>query len=1062
MRLKLFLFPFLLLTSLLGLSAQSVSVNGLVIDENGDPAIGAYVLVKGTQKGVIADFDGRFTMTGLKSGDILQVSCTGMVTQEVAVKPELTIVLLFDQQMLDETIVVAYGQQTRSSFTGSAAVVKKDEIEKKQLTNVLSGLQGQVAGLQMVNNSGSPTATPSMAIRGFSSINAGTSPLIIVDGAPYDGGWNNLNPNDVESITVLKDAASNALYGARGANGVIMITTKNGKSEEAVITFDSKWSMNSRATVDYDYVSDPAQYYELQYAALYNYYVRDRGMSSYEAHSSANANIGGASADGGLGYIAYTVPDGEWLVGTNGRLNPNATLGKRISYNGKTYTVMPDNWLKEAFRRSLRQEYNLSLTGGNEKLRFYGSLGFLDNEGIVYNSDFERFTARIKTDYQAKSWLKVGANLNYSHSISNDVSEGSGTSIFGIANTMAPIYPVYLRDENGDIMYDEHGKMYDYGSGELAGLNRPVLSRNNPLQENSLNTDRTVGNTTTLTGYADITPLEGFKLTVNGTVTSGESHYTATQQGFYGYGHTAYPDGYVYKYNSLNYSLNFQQILNYSAQFGRHNVSAMIGHENYDYRYEWISGDREGLFDYFGSQELGGAIKIKENGGSSSRYNTEGYFSRAMYNLDEKYFFSASYRRDASSRFHPDHRWGNFFSFGGAWIISKEDWYRSSWLEMLKLKLSWGQQGNDSIGDYRYTDTYSIYYFNGKPSLALSSVGNKSITWETNSNLNAGLEFEMLRGRITGSAEYFNRLTTDMLSFVYVPQSGGYGGTYENVGNMLNTGVELDVNFGLVRSRDFNWDIRVNATAYKNKITMLHESNKSAVLDGHNGYINGSYFYGEGLPLHTFYIRRYAGVNDKGQSQWYIEDGDGNLSKTTDYTKASYFNCGDADPDIYGGVSSSITFRGFDLSVNLNYSIGGKAIDYGYSALMGNPDVQNTGISLHKDLLNAWSETNRDSDIPRFQFAVQPVDDYAGGTSDRFLTDASTLTLQNVNLGYTLPDKLVKRLGLGKLRVYAAGENLCYWSRRKGFDPRGSFWGTTTTTSYSPVRMITGGFSVTF
>ncbi len=1064
MRQKLFLITFLMLALVLQAGAQNVSVNGTVLDENNDPVIGAGVLVKGTSDiGVVTDIDGRFSLNGLRSSDILVVSCVGMITQEVAVKPELTVILRTDQEMLDDVIVVAFGQQTKASFTGSAAVVKKEELEKKQLTNVLSGLQGQVAGLQMVNNSGSPTATPSMAIRGFSSINAGTSPLIIVDGAPYDGGWNNLNPNDVENITVLKDAASNALYGARGANGVIMITTKNGKSENATVTFDSKWSMNSRATIDYDYVKDPAQYYEMHYAMLYNYYVRDRGMSAYEAHSAANVNLGGATADGGLGYIAYTVPDGEYLIGTNGKLNPHASVGNRLYYKGKYYTVMPENWIDEAFRHSLRQEYNLSLTGGTDKLRFFGSLGYLNNEGIVYNSDFERNTIRLKADYQAKPWMKLGANMNYAHSTSHDVGDGSGTSIFGIANTMAPIYPVYVRDGDGNIMYDENGKMYDYGSGEVAGLNRPVLSRNNPLQENSLNTDKTINNSMSITGYTDITPLEGLKLTLNGTLTNGESHYTATQQGFYGYGATAYPDGKVYKYNSLVYSLNFQQILTYTRQLGRHNISIMAGHENYDYKSEWMSADREGLFSYFDAQELSAAIKIKENAGSSSRYNTEGWFSRAMYNMDEKYFLSASYRRDASSRFHPDHRWGNFYSVGGAWILSKESWYRSSWLDMLKLKISWGQQGNDSIGDYRYTDTYSILYYDGKPSLSLSSIGNPEITWETNSNFNAGAEFELLGGRITGSAEYFNRVTTDMLCFVYVPLSGGYGGSYDNVGNMLNRGLELDLTFSLVRRRDFNWNLSLNATSFKNRITMLHEDNKSAEFDGHYGYINGSYFYGEGLPLHTFYIKRYAGVNEQGQSQWYVkQDGTDELAKTSDYTKGSYFNCGDADPDIYGGIGTSLTWKGFDFSVNFNYSIGGKAIDYGYASLMANPNVQNTGSSFHKDLLKAWSETNRDSDIPRFQFAIQPVDDYASSTSDRFLTDASTLTLQNINLGYTLPSSLTQRVGLSKVRVYAAGENLYYWSKRKGFDPRGSFWGTTTTSTYAPVRMITGGVTLTF
>lgn len=347
--------------------------------------------------------------------------------------------------------------------------------------------------------------------------------------------------------------------------------------------------------------------------------------------------------------------------------------------------------------------------------------------------------------------------------------------------------------------------------------------------------------------------------------------------------------------------------------------------------------------------------------------------------------------------------------------------------------------------------------------MALSTIGNKNITWETNSNFNAGVEFDIFKGRLTGSAEFFSRKTTDMLCFVYVPLSGGYGGSYDNVGNMLNNGVELDLSLDIIRKRDFSWNVNLNATHYKNKITMLNEDNKGSVLDGHAGYVNGGYFHGEGLPLHTLYLKRYAGVNENGQSQWYVRNSEtGDLTKTTTFSYGTEFNCGDADPDLYGGFGTTLTFKGFDLSVNLNYSIGGKAADYGYAALMRNPNVQNTGNSFHKDLLKAWSETNTDSDIPRFQFAIQDVDDSASSMSDRFVTDASTLTLQNINLGYTLPEKLVKKLGMSKIRVYAAGENLYYWSKRKGFDPRGSFWGTTATSAYAPVRMITGGVTLQF
>jgi TonB-linked SusC/RagA family outer membrane protein len=1062
MRTKFYLFLFVLLTTAVSVVAQNINVKGTVVDEGAEPVVGASIVVKGTQNGTTTDLDGKFQLSNLKANDILTVSFVGMKTVEAKVKPVLKITLEADNEQLDEVIVVAFGEAKKSSFTGSATVVKSETLEKKQLTNVFSGLQGEVPGLQMINNSGSPTATPTMRIRGLSSINAGTSPLIIVDGAPYDGGWNNLNPNDVESISVLKDAASNALYGARGANGVVMITTKKGKAGKATITLDAKWGSNSRASKRYDLIDDPAEYYELHYKALYNYYTRDKGYNALEAHRTANSLMGSSADNGGLGYIAYAVPNGEYLIGTNGRLNPNATLGNRVYGNGQVYTVTPDSWLDEGFRNSLRQEYNLNFNGGVDQFTFYGSLGYLNNEGIVYNSDMERYTTRFKADYQARPWLKLGANLNYAHSVSNGVGTG-GNSLFDMVNSIAPIYPVYLRDGDGNIMTDQNGKMYDYGSGELGGLIRPVLSRNNPLQENSLNMDKTTSNAMTLNGFMDITPLEGLKITLNGTVSNLEGHNTATQQPFYGYGAASYPGGYVYKIDTQTFSLNFQEMVSYVRDFGKHNVSVMIGHENYKYDYQYLSADRENMYSYFGSQDLNSAIKMLNNYGSSTKYNTEGYFSRALYNYDERYFLSVSYRRDASSRFHPDHRWGNFYSFGGAWAINKENFMKDvSWVDMLKLKASWGQQGNDAIGDFRYTDTYSINNTNGEIAFVLSNVGNPNITWETNSNFNVGADFELLKNRVNGSIEYFSRKTTDMLCFVYVPLSAGYAGSWDNIGDMLNKGVEVSFDINVLRLKDLRWNINLNATHFKNKISKLNEDNRGADLEGHPGYVDGYYYRGEGLPYYTWRLKKFAGLNENGQSQWYIEDADGNVGVTSDYSSATYYNCGTSDPDLYGGFGTNLTYKGFDFSINFNYSIGGMALDNLYMTYMTNPTVGFTGTSYHKDLLNAWSETNTNSNIPRFQFAIDNADAASAYTSDKFLTKANYLTLQNVNLGYTLPRTWISKIGFDKLRVYVSGDNLFYWSKRKGFDPRGTFNGNTSTTGYSPVRVVTGGITAQF
>ena len=399
------------------------------------------------------------------------------------VKPSVKVFLKSNTELLDEVMVVAYGTAKKSAFTGSATVVGSEEIGKIQSSNVANALTGKVAGVQLNTSSGQPGATtPSIRVRGISSINAGNDPLIILDGAPYDGDLNNISSQDIESMTVLKDAASNALYGARGANGVIIITTKKGASGQARVTVDAKWGSNSRATQDYNFIKSPAQYYEMYYGALKSYFMNEQGMTEAAAHVSANTNML-SSGDYGLGYNVYTIPQGQYLIGTNGKLNPNATLGNVVSYNGQEYTVMPDNWLDEAYSHGLRQEYNVSVSAGTDKSSFYASISYLNNEGITANSDYERLTGRLKADYQVKEWLKFGANMSYTHfdanSLGEDGSSNSSGNIFAYATQIAPIYPLYVRDGQGNIMKDSNGiTVYDFGNNN-AGMSRPFLSGGN-------------------------------------------------------------------------------------------------------------------------------------------------------------------------------------------------------------------------------------------------------------------------------------------------------------------------------------------------------------------------------------------------------------------------------------------------------------------------------------------------------------------------------------------------------------------------------------------------------
>ena len=486
------------------------SIGGRVVDENGEPIIGAQVKVKGTPTGTVTNVDGEFTLPAtIKRGTEIVINYLGMEPQTLKAAPGMKISLRSEDRQLDEVIVVAYGEQKKSSFTGSAGIVDSKALEKRQVNNVMDALQGNVAGLQSFQSSGSPDAAPEFRIRGISSLNAGNDPLIVLDGVPYDGAWNSINPNDVASITVLKDAASNALYGARGANGVIIVTTKKGSVGKAVVSLDAKVGWSSRSSKRYDTIDDPAQYLETYYGGLYRSNIA-KGQTPYQAFSNANATLYKPSGDGGLGYIPYTVPDGQYLIGDNGKLNPNATLGNRVYNNGQVYTIMPDDWIDETYRNALRQEYNLSVNGGNQQGQFYASIGYLNNDGIVVGSDYERYTARMKASYQANKWLTVGGNINFAHSTTNNADEdGTGSNnIFYQAAMMAPIYPVYLRDGAGNILTNEYGKVGDYGDGVYMGSDyvRPYISQSNGITDATLNTNRTISNTFTLNGRTCIVP----------------------------------------------------------------------------------------------------------------------------------------------------------------------------------------------------------------------------------------------------------------------------------------------------------------------------------------------------------------------------------------------------------------------------------------------------------------------------------------------------------------------------------------------------------------------------
>lgn len=1076
MKRRLFLMMSFLLF-MIGTSFAQTDVSGTIISkEDGQPVVGATIQVVGSGTGAISDIDGKFKLTLPQGRKTLRISYVGMESQDVTAKSNMRIVMIPVQKSIDEVIVVAYGTAKKSAFTGSAKVLESDDLTKVQSTNPIEAMKGKVAGVQMVSKSGAPGSTSAIRIRGISSINAGNAPLIILDGAPYDGNLNLINPQEIESQTVLKDAASAALYGARGANGVILITTKNGRKGRSSITVDAKVGANSRQMPLHNYVNNPAGYYELYFNGLYNYAVNKLNMSQDQALGWANQNLVDPDPDNSysLGYNVYNVPEGEWMIGRNLKLNPHATLGRVIENNGKKYMLMPDDWMKESFRTGVRQEYSMTANGSTDKSSFFGSASYLKIDGITPGSDYSRFSSRLKADYQMKTWLKLFGNFSYSHyetnSLRNDGESNKPTNLFAMAQ-MAPIYPLYIRDAEGNILINQNTNLpeVDYGNGAVLGLTRQFMKDGNPLNDSQINHNGGIGHNATAAGTAEIRFLKDFKFTSSNSALIGEYRGTTTYNPWFG--ETASQKGHIFKKHDRTWTYNLQQLLNYHHVFDAHDVEVMLGHEYFRSHYEELSADKLKTFSNE-SVELDQAVQVGQSGSYASDYNTEGWFGRAQYNYEGRYFTSVSYRRDGSSRFHPDHRWGNFWSLGGAWNINQEKWFDSKIVDLLKFKISYGEQGNDRIGAFRYTTTYNIENSNGEVSLTPNSLGNDKITWEKGGNMNTGIEFSLWNGRLNGDIEYFYRTTTDMLSWVKTPGSTGFAGYYNNVGDMRNSGLEIDLNGDIIRTKDITWSANVNFTTYKNKITRLADNRKNSEIDGVRGYNDGSYFYGEGLPIYTWRLYKYAGVDQNtGEALYYkkifktddknqiVKDANGNdiVEKeitTTNAGEASYYTCGTSLPDAYGGFGTSLNAYGFDLSIDFNYQIGGNVLDGAYISAMN----MNRGAQMHADLLNAWTPQNKNTDIPRLQYG----DVNANKLSDRFLINGSYLCLQNITLGYTLPNRITTLLGLEKMRIYAVGDNIWLWSKRQGLDPRQYIDGGAGNASYSPIRTISGGVSITF
>jgi len=1023
--------------------AQSVQVSG-VVTEDGKPLEFVSVVEKGTTNGANTDINGRYTLT-VSSRATLVFSSVGFKTQEIAVdgRTVINVAMETDAIAIDEVMVVAYGTSSKSSYTGSATVVKGKEIAKLQTGNVTKALEGAAAGVQYQSSSGQPGSSGSIRIRGIGSISAATAPLYVVDGMPFEGVISSISSADIESMTVLKDAAATSVYGSRAANGVILITTKKGSLGKPRVSVEARVGVNQRAVPQYDLLTDPQAFYELSWEALRNNQYYSVGNSWAQAGVYASNNL----VDNLGGYNNYNVPDNQLINPFTGKLNPNAQL------------LYQEKWDDKMFTNGVRQEYTATISGGDDKTSYYLSLGYLSDDGYVVNSNFERFSSRLRLERQVNDWFKIGGNATYVKQTFNEVTESGteGSNMFYLSQSMAPIYPVYLHKKGtGELVYDKNGnKRYDFGdAGDGEGYARPVSGMANPVASQELDKQNEMWSIFNGKVFAEF-KVGDFKLVLNYAI--DESNNLGLNYSNALYGQFAGSDGVSIRYTDRVMVQSVNQILSWSKSFDKHSLDLMGVHETYEYTYNHLYGRKEKFLDTE-QYELVGAINNPLTSSYQNVYNMESYLAQAQYNYDGKYFLSASFRTDGSSRFHKDNRWGYFWSTGASWRMKQEDFLANvEWLDDLKLKASYGTQGNDRIGgNHPWADQWLVQNSNDEISLVFNYKGNKEITWEKASTFNIGAEFAVLDRKLSGSVEWFHKTTSDMLFNRPTPASSGITSYPDNIGNMVNRGIELELNGVIIKNADLEWTVSFNATHFANEITKLPPERRE------DGIVSGQFKMMEGKSIYEYYIKEFAGLSADGQVQWYkdVVDANGVITgreATTDYSEATDYFQGSAIPFMYGGIGTSLSYKGFDFSIQTSYQLGGTGYDQTYSLTMA---ANSYGTNMHKDVQNRWTPENNNSEVPRLQ--VSNASTGSGRLSSRWFTSSDYFNIRNITLGYTLPKKWTDSIGVESLRIYAVADNVVLFSARKGYDPRTSWSGASGYGQYAPIRTISMGASLAF
>ena len=1027
--------------------AQDRSVTGKVTNEDGIGLAGVNIAIKGTSRGTSSDASGNFKISASNSSSLI-ITSVGYANQEIRVGNQsvINIQLVSKTETLDEVVITTFGTAKKASFTGSSAKISAEKLGVRPITNIGQALEGIAPGVTTTSTSGQPGSSPAVRIRGFGSISSSNDPLYVVDGVPYSASIANLNNDDIESITVLKDAASTALYGARAANGVVMVTTKKGAKGKNNINIKYTKGFNTRAMPEYDRVG-AAEYYPLMWEANRNSlaYRATNPVALATANATASAGLG---AIVGLGYNVFDVPFAS-LVGTDGKLNANAKM---------IYSADDLNWEKAVMRQGVRDEVAANFSGSNGKSDYFLSVSYLNDKGYQIKSDYDRFTARLNVNSQMNDWFKVGANMNTTVTTSNQSTADGGTSFvnpFFFTRGMAPIYPVHAYDpaSPGSFLKLENGRRrYDYGNLSSLGLsNRPQYGGRHVVAETELNENFFRRNILGGRAFAEIAFLKDFKFTNNVGVDITNANSIV-------FGNPEIGDGAPAGRASNTFdnitSYNLSQLLTYNHSFGKHTVDALLGHENYNLVSNTLDGSRsQQILD--GNYEL---INFTTTTNLTSQYDirrVEGFFSRLNYDFDSKYFLSVSARRDGSSKFYTDKRWGTFYSASAAWRLDQEDFIKElPFIDNLKLRSSWGQTGNDGgISNYAWQPLYALGWNNAlEPGILQSSLGSKTLEWETNTAFDVALEFGLFKNRISGTIEYFDRQSTNLIFAVPLPLSVGIGSETRNIGSMYNKGVELQIGADLIRTKDFTWNVDLNATRLENKITKMPAESKEI--------IDGTKKLKEGSSLYDYWLREYKGVNpETGVAEYraisYVASNSRITASgdtlTNNIANARFWYNGTSIPDLTGSVNTSLRYKGFSLSALMVYQLGGKVYDGAYASLMG-AGYHN---AKHIDILKRWQNPGDVTEVPRMDVARTADFDAA---SDRWLIDASFINIRTITLSYNIPRNISSKLKINNGQVYLSGENFLMLSRRNGMNVQQNFGGTTSNV-YSPAKSLVLGIS---